>query len=269
MANNRETTLQTVNLILCIVIIYYTDKIYLATRSPLNPIEEFELIHDNSTTRLLYSPPSQFINEIQIEKYCQCGMQILKNICSEEQIISGCYDITPNNQKSPLRNLATNILCYEIEEKLKGKKLSEVFILNYGMVSKMALGILIIFCIYAFTIFILDVSLFGMYCCQELALCVIVALAYLVVVIVILAGVTNIVLFITMLVNFYKGTTTGEFIEYYDECLGYTERNYYADLYNTLDKIRNDMISLIVCFSLGSALNYISGFFSKPPSENN
>ena len=92
-------------------------------------------------------------------------MQILKNICSEEQIISGCYDITPNNQKSPLRNLATNIFCYEIEDKLKDKKLSEVFILNYGMVSKMALGILIIFCIYGFTIFILDVSLFGMYCC--------------------------------------------------------------------------------------------------------
>ena len=65
------------------------------------------------------------------------------------------------------------------------------------MVSKMALGILIIFCIYGFTIFILDVSLFGMYCCQEFALCVIVALAYLVVVIVILAGVTNLVLFIT------------------------------------------------------------------------
>ncbi len=43
-------------------------------------------------------PPNQYNKDL--EKYCQCGEEILNNICTEEQIISGCYDVSKNGKKN-------------------------------------------------------------------------------------------------------------------------------------------------------------------------
>ena len=64
-------------------------------------------------------PPNQYIKDL--EKYCQCGEEILNNICTEEQIISGCYDVSKNGKKTWLRNLEEKN-CTEIEKTMNNNK---------------------------------------------------------------------------------------------------------------------------------------------------
>ena len=144
MSNTCGSIIQTINLGLCIAIIVFTTRIYNSTKPELNPIEKYENEHNPTNIRLLNSPPPLSLEDFQIEKHCQCGEQILTNICTEEQIISGCYDITPNNQRHFLRKLDSSF-CNVIKTELDNKKYSEVFDLGYVMVSKMALGTLIVY----------------------------------------------------------------------------------------------------------------------------
>ena len=80
----------------------------------------------------------------KLSKFCQCGEKIVvDNICTEEQIVSGCYDVSKNNKSTILRYLEDN--CDTISEDIENKGgFSKVFDLNYSTVHKMAFGIFII-----------------------------------------------------------------------------------------------------------------------------
>jgi hypothetical protein len=267
MSNTCGSIIQTINLGLCIAIIVFTTRIYNSTKPELNPIEKYENEHNSTNIRLLNSPPPLSLEDVQIEKHCQCGEQILTNICTEEQIISGCYDITPNNQKHFLRKLDSSF-CNVIKMELDNKKYSEVFDLGYVMVSKMALGTLIVYCCILGVIVVLMISLFGVLCCGEGALCILAACAPCIIVIVLFSGITNLVLYIIMLVNFYKGTTTGEYLQYYDECMAETDKNKYYEIYKELSSIHSDMTVFVILNAIGSFFNYLGSCFSKPPENN-
>ena len=82
-------------------------------------------------TRALYSTPTPYQLDNYLGKYCQCGEEILDNICTEEQIISGCYDVSKNDEKAFLRSLSNDIDCNVYNSKLNGHKYSEVFNLGF------------------------------------------------------------------------------------------------------------------------------------------
>ena len=114
--------------------------------NPLNFSDETIRNRTNQTNQLLFNAPPQDPVLNDLGKYCQCGEEILNNICSEEQIISGCYDVSKKDEKALIRRLS-DLNCDSINKDLETKKYGEVFELNYGTVNSMALGILIIYCI--------------------------------------------------------------------------------------------------------------------------
>ena len=177
MSNNAfGNIIQTINLCLSIAIIVFIVRIFNETKKDKNPIEQYEHGHGHTNRLLLYSPESLSLkHDVQINNCCQCGDKFLNKICTEQQITSGCYDIIPNEQNNLLRKL-TNKICDEVEAELnKNKKLSKIFILNYSSVSKMALGILSIYCCILGVIAIRFFSLIGACFCGEGALCLFVA----------------------------------------------------------------------------------------------
>ena len=252
---------------LCLYIANMTLIILIAgeIKYPLNPLEQYEYAHNPIKRFLLYSSAfSVNKNDAQINNYCQCGEEFLSNICTEEQIIRGCYDITPNDQTKLFRNLASSI-CDEVNNELNNKKkFSEIFTLNYGTIRKITTGFLIIFSL-LLGVIITFVSIFR--CLINLgsledASCIVLIGTPIILIIIILAGIANFILFIIMIVKYYKGRTTGEFIEFYEDC-SFPEKGAYLDVYNKLKKTHSYMTAFIVLNSIGIVLNYIGGFFFK------
>lgn len=262
--------IQTLNLGVSIAIIVFIARIYNATKSPLNPIEQYEQYQYVTNRLLLYSPESPTLkNDAKINKYCQCGDEFLSHICTEEQIISGCYDITPNEQKNLLRNLVDAGFCEDIKNQISiHKRLSPIFTLNYGSVNKMALGMLIVCCGLLGVIVLIFISFFCICCCQEQGVCFLLACAPIILIVAICGGVADIVLFIIMLVKFYKGRTTGEFIDFYEQC-GYFKENEYKSVYDELKKIHGYMTVFIVLNAVGIVFNYIGAITNKQSNPQN
>ena len=257
--------IQTINLGLAIAIVVFLVRIYNATKGDKNPIEIYEASHPNSFS-VLSPNTASFNDNSQMSKYCQCGKEILNNICTEEQIISGCYDITPNDQKNVLRNLADPSFCNAIIEEKKTKKFSEIFTLNYGPVNKMALGTLIIYCIILGIISLLFLTLFCVCFCQDGVIKCLVTCAPVISFVSVGAGIADIVLYIIMLVKFYKGRTTGDFIEFINEC-DYPDKALYASVVNELQTLKGYMTAFVVLNSIGVFFNYLGTFISKKSSD--
>lgn len=244
--------IQMINTGLSIAIIYYTVKVY--NHSKTNPLVE-QTEDSSQPTRALYSTPTPYQLDNYLGKYCQCGEEILDNICTEEQIISGCYDVSKNDEKAFLRSLSNDIDCTLYNSKLNGHKYSEVFNLGFDMVHKMALGILIVYiCIVAMSALIVIVLLSTL-CCGEKALVMLVPCLPCILVIGFGSGITDLVLHIILMVNYYKGDTTGEFLDYYDKCLQGTQDQHIINAYNTLKQVDYDMTVFVV-------LNFIGIFFN-------
>ena len=53
-----------------------------------------------------------------------------------------------------------------------------------------------------------------------------------------------------MLVKYYKGRTTGEFLDFYEDCLDAEEKSSLENTYNKLDDINKDMTVFV-------ALNFV------------
>ena len=259
--------IQTINLGISIAIIVYTARIYNATKETPYPFEKYT----NNTYRLLLSSleTPTLKNDAKINMYCQCGDKFLSNICTEEQIISGCYDITPNEQKNLLRNLADQAFCNEIKTLRDAHtELSTIFNLDYVGVNKMALGILIICCGFLGVIGVLLLSVFCICCCQELGLCFLVTCAPIILIVVIVGGIADIVVFIIMLVKYYKGRTTGEFIQYYDDCEP-ADKDNLKPVYNVVKPIQGYMTAFVVLNCIGIFLNYLGAILNKQNSAQN
>ena len=215
MANNiiGYVIFNTIFLTICVITIIYSVKVYIGTKNEKNPIEQYEHEHNVTNRLLLYSPEFPSLkNEPKINKYCQCGNIFLNDICTEEQINKGCYDITLNEQNNLLRNLVDASFCSEVKDEInKNKKFSEIFTLNYAIVSKDALGILFFnSCLAVVIIFIIS-FLFCTCYCQETAIRFVLKSKLTIFSAIITCGLIDLICFIIMLVKYYKGMTTGKF----------------------------------------------------------
>lgn len=267
MAGTFANIVQTINLGISIAIIVFTVRIRNETKEGTDPLQEY----DNRTqSRLLFSSLnlSSLNNTDKINNYCQCGEDMLSNICTEEQIIKGCYDVTPNEQKNLLRSLKDENFCNEIISRLKkGEKFSDIFTLNYSTVSRMALGILIIFCCILAIIVLLFIMVICICLCPACAPCIVLGCLPIIFFVVIGSGLVDLVIFIIMLVNFYKGFTAGEFLDFYNDCV----HSFKEELFTAAGKIstlKGNMTALVVLNSIGIVFNYIGAFLNRKKKED-
>ena len=214
-----------------------------------NPLEEYEkrivnMFDDDDETdkteNSITVDTNIISNELsKLNKYCQCGEKILDNICTEEQIASGCNDVSKNNKKNILRHLGVD--CNNIEGKIVTEGgFSKAFDLKYDMVYKMSSGIFIVLIILAFFVF----AIILLTICNERE-CVVV-IVYIILGIYILSLPTNFILFMIMIVSYYKGDA-GEFLDFYEDCLKGEQK--IMDLQNTyekMNKISKYMIAFLV-----------------------
>lgn len=189
-------------------------------------------------------------------KHCQCGEEIINDFCSEEQILKGCFDVSLNKDKLSLRRLYD---CTELT-KIVGEEddLSKVFKLNFDMVHKMALGILIInVIVLASIIFIIFVS-FGVACCPE-ALVVCVPFLFIVGIAIALSGLVNLIILIIMMVNYYQGKTTGDLLDYID-CVKEPDKDIFKKMYkyDDLDSLDSKMTALVTISFINIVINCIT-----------
>ena len=260
-----------ISLGVAIAVIVFTVRIYNDTKEA-NPLNFFDKkLHPNTNPLSFDGPPQDpVLNDFG--KYCQCGEEILNNICSEEQIISGCYDVSKKDEKALIRRLS-DLNCDSINKDLETKKYGEVFKLNYGTVNNMALGILIIYCIILGMLFLSFVLGCGAICCPEQILGLLMLLSPIFFILGLVIGVGDLVLHIILMVYYYKGRGTGEFLDYYNDskCMS-EERKIMTDdvrkAYDKLDHIDSEMTAFVALNFIGIALNYLSSFCSKKKEEN-
>lgn len=270
--------LQTINLGINIAIIVLIAKIYNTTGDNIDVLEKFDNSHRYNSTTGKTIPLNSGLNELvsknifELGTYCQCGEEILENICTEEQIISGCYDISKNKEKPLLRNLDDDEICSQIEINLEKPDFHKQFDLGFDMVHKMALGILIIYCaVLGVTVLVLFAA-FGVICCGECALAILLPCLPIILIVVIFSGITNLVLFIILMVNYYKGNTTGEFLDYYNNCMSGNKYQYMhtdlKDIFEVLDTLDSNVTAFVVLNFFGIFLNWISSCFNKKKEES-
>ena len=135
---------------------------YICDETRDDPLEEYDkkIKNLNKTENTILNETTIVSDELS--KFCQCGEKIVDNICTEEQIVSGCYDVTKNNKRTILRYLEEN--CDTIGENIKNKGgFSKVFDLNYGTVYMMAFGIFILLYILISSVILNILSC----CCQD------------------------------------------------------------------------------------------------------
>ena len=104
-----------ISLGVAITVIVFTVRIYNDTKQT-NPLNFYdEILHKENQLSFDGPPQDPVLNDLG--KYCQCGEEILNNICSEEQIISGCYDVSKKDEKALIRRLS-DLNCDSINKDL-------------------------------------------------------------------------------------------------------------------------------------------------------
>ncbi len=150
------------------------------------------------------------------KKQCKCGEEIVNDFCNEEQILSGCVDITANplkNNKQFLRYLGMEqSKCDENTIKIKGLKhedtLTNVFDLKFDTIHKMALGLLILVIIGFAIIILLFIAACGSYCFGDCAYICLLPCLPCFILFVLLGNLVNLILFIILSYNYFSGDTS-------------------------------------------------------------
>ena len=240
-------------------------RVYIDTKTN-NPLNFYDPILKNQTDQILLDgPPGQFLNDL--EKYCKCGEEALNNICSEEQIISGCYDVSKNDKKALLRSLSY-VNCGNINKQLKDKRYDKIFDLGYRTVNKMALGILIIYAINLGIIALCLMFSCTTFCCKEYYHKTYPLLDRPIFIIDLVLGLANIVLHIILMLYYYKGLTTGEFLDYYDICATPEQKIHLETVYKRLKDINSEMTAFVTLNFIEIFLNYLWFYLYKKTERN-
>jgi hypothetical protein len=218
-----------------------------------NPLEIYD--NDNINNQPTNTPIINLKKDDNRIKGCKCGDKIMKTICKEEQIVSGCEDISLNLKQYFLRHLDDN--CKDFEEQIKKNngEIHKAFDLKFKKVHSMSLGILVLYCIIFGVMILTFLSTLAVLCCEDCAKAILIPLAVILIIISSFSGIVNLILFIIMMVNYYKGYSTGDFLDYYDDCMDNNNRNEFNHIYKKLDRL-NKYFTSFVC------LNFISMLFS-------
>lgn len=209
-----------------IAIIVYLVRIYKLTTK--NPLENINLNNLNTT-----------INS-SVTK-----LKFKKNKFNE----SSFYDISSSKEvKRYLRYLDEDCQDFNSELKKYNYHIDKVFDLKFNMVHKTSLGLLIIMCINIGISILVVISLLDISFIPSLE---IIAPADL------FLGIIKLILLIILLVNYYKGNSTGEFLDFYEKCLDSDKKPYLMDAYNRLDKLNSNFTIFVVLNILVIILNTI------------
>ena len=251
-----------------IAIIVLIARIYSWTKTnPLEKYDEENLILQNTNIAII--TPVNIANKNKNElNQCQCDHKIFEFKCTEEQIVSGCYDVSENSHKNLLRFLDDNCDDYNKEIEDNKGELHKAFDLGFKNVRKMALGILIIYIALFSSIFIVFLATLGAICCGDCALVVLSPCLPIVLLVLVFSGIVNLILFIIMMVNYYKGYTTGEFLEYYKDCLDNDNKEIFKGIYNKLIKLHSNFTAFVVLNFIGMFLNYVSSCLNRKKNND-
>ena len=236
-----------------IAIFIFIIRIY--KRTDENPLENFDT---NNNNNINIEPTINITNQLIIEmSQCQCGEIVINNSCTEEQILSECIDISLNSDKNLLRSLDDD--CNDLNGRVKenGGKMHRSFHLRLNIAHKMALGIIIIYCLkFGITVLIIFIS-FGQICCGIYFHVVLIPLSLTILLVYYFSGIVILILEIIMLVSFYKGYTTGEFLYYYNECMKNEQKFNFYSIYEDLHKLHNIFTVFIILMSIKLFLDFI------------
>lgn len=186
-----------------------------------------------------------------------------------DQILSDSIDVSLNSDKNLLRSLDDD--CNDLNGLVEknGGKMHYAFHLRLNKVHKMALGIIIIYCLYlGITVLIKLISL-GQICCDSCILVCLIPLFPIILLVYFFSDIIILILEIIMLVSFYKGYTTGEFLYYYNECLKNDQKFIFYSIYEDLHKLHNIFTVFIVLMSIKLFLDLIMFCYGcfKPKSR--
>ena len=108
------------------------------------------------------------------------------------------------------------------------------------MVHKMAYGMecIIIICFILLYLILLTV------CGGESCLPICAILTILSFLVIIISSIINFIFFIIIIINYFKGNGTGEFLDYYEGCLDIRNRYILLDAYEKLDKLNKNLLLL-------------------------
>ena len=220
-----------------IAIIVYTARIYKWTSK--NPLENINLNNLNATMN--------------------SSMTNIKNLKKNE--------FNESNVKKYLRYLDEDCKDFNSELKKYNYQIDKVFNLKFDMVHKTSLGILIIICISFGASILLVISVFGALCCENKAFIILAPSLVIMTLVTLFSGITNTILLIILLVNYYKGNSTGDFLDFYEKCLDNDKKPYLMDAYNRLDKLNSNFTAFVVLNILGIILNTISSCREKKDDD--
>ena len=246
-----KSILLIIDISMSIIMIFLLVRIHTWTKE--NPLEIYD--NDNINNQPTNTPIINLKKDDNRIKGCKCGDKIMKTICKEEQIVSGCEDISLNLKQYFLRHLDDN--CKDFEEQIKKNngEIHKAFDLKFKKVHSMSLGILVLYCIIFGVMILTFLATLAVLCCEDCAKAILIPLAVILIIISSFSGIVNLILFIIMMVNYYKGYSTGDFLDYYDDCMDNNNRNEFNHIYKKLDRL-NKYFTSFVC------LNFISMLFS-------
>ena len=268
MSGTAGNCLSTIFMAMGITILVYTARIYIYTKEDpfkddLPSLEEREVLYFEPTQASLYQKQEP-------QKQCICENKVLNDFCTEEQIKSGCKDITLNTQKNPkkfLRYLLETYQCNEFRDKILSpsiQNLNQVFDLKFGMINKMALGLLILAAI-GLAIFglIILATCFSL-CCGEAALALLIPFLPCIICFGLGSGITELVLFIILCVNYGNGQTS-EFVEFLN-CQG-VKSSAFTEKYKDIINLKDNYTPFMVLYIIFLVLNFCQSFFSNQKKE--
>ena len=152
---------------------------------------------------ILFEKQDFFLNKTFLltkTKQCKCGDDIVNDFCSEEQILSGCENISPTilSKKHYLRLLMDSSECNNITLRfLVSENIKEVFNINARVMHNMSIGIIVmhvvLFCVLGLLLFSIIYDSILDYLSKPIN------------VLRILGILVNVILLIILFVKFFKG----------------------------------------------------------------
>ena len=221
---------------------------YIFSMTETNPLETFMLENMNFTLN------------ISKENVNQKNQKTFNDESIKEE--------TVNKRKNLLRHLDTDCDVLNFKMEKNNYRLDETFDLGFKQIHKMALGILIIYCISLGLLILIFCSAFGFICCKDCCEITLGIFGILLFIVNILGAIANLVLVIIMMVNYYKGYTTGDFLAYYKDCLNNDLKLQLESTYNKLDDLNKFFISFIVLYFVEMFLNRVVSCLNKKEDKS-
>ena len=179
-------------------------------------------------------------------KQCKCGQNILNDFCTEEQILSGCTDISfsekINNQKF-LRFLMSEKDCLEIKDNIinNNKTLNQIFDTKIKTIHNISIGLLVVAVVNLCPLLIIlsTVDLNGLcdfcfICCIPFLPIILCSICF--------SLIVDLILFIIITVDYFQGDT-----KRYNDFLNcsFVSKDGF-DKYKDLEKLKTDFIVFMI-----------------------